>query len=264
MVEAKQQALDAVPPSLETVRGRSGGGAEVAGGRGWHKPDGRRRQMAQPGAAALRATRAAAAPLHAALTRLLWAPSNLSHHPMPCNHPGLAAGPGQLVCAAPHVWAAGGAASEAVPRPCSMVPVLPCKEGLEVAAVHCNTGGSSCLAASQVRCRCPPPTPCRLWQPPPHTARSRLPCSHLPLLQKIVLQLEEKQVRCGGAGGAAAVRHASSLACSAGARQACTRRPCPCPCPRLPPQIPYVIEKVNMRCYGDKPPEFMAKVGFAV
>ncbi|KAL4421036.1 hypothetical protein ABPG77_007511 [Micractinium sp. CCAP 211/92] len=25
-------------------------------------------------------------------------------------------------------------------------------------------------------------------------------------------------------------------------------------------QIPYVIEKINMRCYGDKPPEFMAKV----
>lgn len=25
-------------------------------------------------------------------------------------------------------------------------------------------------------------------------------------------------------------------------------------------RIPYVIEKINMRCYGDKPPEFMAKV----
>ena len=25
-------------------------------------------------------------------------------------------------------------------------------------------------------------------------------------------------------------------------------------------RIPYIIEKINMRCYGDKPPEFMAKV----
>ena len=25
-------------------------------------------------------------------------------------------------------------------------------------------------------------------------------------------------------------------------------------------QIPYTIEKVNMRCYGDKPREFTAKV----
>lgn len=26
-------------------------------------------------------------------------------------------------------------------------------------------------------------------------------------------------------------------------------------------RIPYVIEKINMRCYGDKPASFMAKVG---
>jgi glutathione S-transferase len=25
-------------------------------------------------------------------------------------------------------------------------------------------------------------------------------------------------------------------------------------------RIPYTIEKINMRCYGDKPPSFMAKV----
>ncbi len=25
-------------------------------------------------------------------------------------------------------------------------------------------------------------------------------------------------------------------------------------------QIPYIVEKINMRCYGPKPPEFMAKV----
>jgi hypothetical protein len=25
-------------------------------------------------------------------------------------------------------------------------------------------------------------------------------------------------------------------------------------------KIPYLIEKINMRCYGDKPPEFMRKV----
>ena len=25
-------------------------------------------------------------------------------------------------------------------------------------------------------------------------------------------------------------------------------------------QIPYTIEKINMRCYGDKPREFTAKV----
>lgn len=28
-------------------------------------------------------------------------------------------------------------------------------------------------------------------------------------------------------------------------------------------RIPYIIEKINMRCYGDKPPSFMAKVGAA-
>jgi hypothetical protein len=26
-------------------------------------------------------------------------------------------------------------------------------------------------------------------------------------------------------------------------------------------RIPYTIEKINMRCYGDKPPSFLAKVG---
>jgi glutathione S-transferase len=25
-------------------------------------------------------------------------------------------------------------------------------------------------------------------------------------------------------------------------------------------RIPYTIEKINMRCYGDKPPSFLAKV----
>ena len=25
-------------------------------------------------------------------------------------------------------------------------------------------------------------------------------------------------------------------------------------------QVPYIIEKINMRCYGDKPDEFMRKV----
>jgi len=25
-------------------------------------------------------------------------------------------------------------------------------------------------------------------------------------------------------------------------------------------RIPYIIEKINMRCYGDKPPSFLAKV----
>ena len=25
-------------------------------------------------------------------------------------------------------------------------------------------------------------------------------------------------------------------------------------------RIPYVVEKINMRCYGDKPAEFLAKV----
>lgn len=26
-------------------------------------------------------------------------------------------------------------------------------------------------------------------------------------------------------------------------------------------RIPYTIEKINMRCYGDKPSSFLAKVG---
>jgi glutathione S-transferase len=25
-------------------------------------------------------------------------------------------------------------------------------------------------------------------------------------------------------------------------------------------KIPYTLEKINMRCYGDKPPEYTAKV----
>jgi hypothetical protein len=28
-------------------------------------------------------------------------------------------------------------------------------------------------------------------------------------------------------------------------------------------RIPYVVEKINMRCYGDKPPAFLKKVSAA-
>lgn len=122
MVEAKQKELDAVPQPLETVRRAAAAAAARAGRAGVR---GRRRALAScrvarepAGHARMAARRSACFPSQGCCRRRTVQP------PHACRPAHTRAGPRELLRASAHVWAGGGAAGEAVPRPRGLVPLL--------------------------------------------------------------------------------------------------------------------------------------------